>query len=102
LHDKIADLFALVYRRVEWKKFTRPGHSAVDSLVSRLNVGQNEPDVIRCMERVCAGYGLLSVSADPEEIEYLMENNREVMQIVRENGIYIALLAQKKAKEGNA
>jgi hypothetical protein len=54
------------------------------------------------MERVCAGYGLLSVSADPEEIEYLMENNREVMQIVRENGIYIALLAQKKAKEGNA
>jgi hypothetical protein len=99
LHDKISDVFALVYRRVEWKKFTRPGFSAVDSLVSRLNVGKNEPDVIRCIERVCAGYSILSIPAAPEEIEYLMENNRETMQIIRENGIYVALLAQKKAKE---
>jgi hypothetical protein len=99
LHDKIADVFALVYRRVEWKKFTRPGLSAVDSMVSRLNIGKNEPDILRCVERVCMGYGILSIPVEPACLESLMEQNAEVMQIIRENGIYIALLAQKKAKE---
>lgn len=98
LHNQIADVFALVYKRVKWKDFTRIGHSAADSMVSTLNIGKNEPDILRCIERVCRRYGILSIQADIRDLDSLYRQNADVMRIIRENTLAIALLAQQKAK----
>jgi hypothetical protein len=98
LHNQISDIFALVYARVRWKDFTRIGHSAADSMVSTLNIGKNEPDILRCIERVCRRYGILSIRAEIPDLDALYRRNSEVMLIIRDNTLAIALLAQQKAK----
>ncbi len=98
LHNRIAEVFALVYGRVKWKEYTRIGHSAADSMVSTLNIGKNEPDILRCIERVCRRYGILSIRAEVQDLDDLYQQNTEVMRIIRENTLAIALLAQQKAK----
>lgn len=98
LHNQIADIFSLIYVRVRWKDFTRIGHSAADSMVSTLNIGKNEPDILRCVERVCRRYGVLSIRADISDLDALYHKNNEVMRIIRDNTLAIVLLAQQKAK----
>lgn len=98
-HERLADAVASVYRRIDWKKMTSKKRSAVDILTDRLRVAGHEPDILRALEKLCASLHVPYLKADVEQLNDLYENNSEIMEIMREHTGYVAVLAQKKAKE---
>lgn len=99
LHDDIASAISQVCLRVNWRDFTRMNYSSTDSLLATLNIAKNEPDILKCIERLCRRYGVLATKADISELERLSEQSEDAMWIVRNHTQYIGLLAMKKSRE---
>ncbi len=97
-HEKIGDLVAAIYRKVEWKKMTSMKRSAVDVLAARIRAASSMPSVPAFIEKLCHGLHIQGVNADPDLIDALDQSRKESMKILREEAVYVALLAQKKAK----
>lgn len=97
-HEKLGELVAAVYKKVDWKKQTSLKRSAVDILTDRLRAASHEPDVIRAFEKLCASLHIPNAKVDAELLTGLYYQ-KETMEILREQTGYIALLGQKKAKE---
>ncbi len=98
-HERLADAVSSLYRRIDWKKMTSKKRSAVDVLTDRLRVAGHEPDILKAFEKLCASLHVPYFKTDVETLNGLYENNDAVMDILREHTGYIAVLAQKKAKE---
>lgn len=99
LYVRIASVLSRAYVRVDWRSMTSMKRSAVDILANRIRVASYEPTFSRAIERICHGLKLSAIRADVEDIEYLMARNDEVMEAMRENTVYLALLTQKIARE---
>lgn len=97
-HERLGDLVAAVYKKVDWKKQTSLKRSAVDILTDRLRVASHEPDVIRAFEKLCASLHIPCAKVDSELLTGLYYK-QDTMGILREQTGYIAILGQKKAKE---
>ncbi len=97
LYDKIGDLLALAYVKVNWKRMgTR---SSYDIFQHRLKTSSSQSSVTRFIDKLCKGLSLQSISADPSDIEHLEEQKEEILRMLREESVYLTLLAAKKAKE---
>lgn len=99
LHEQIASVLAHVYRRVDWRSMTSMKRSAADMFADRIRVASHERTPSRAVERLCRQLGLSSIKADPDDIRHLNENADEVMEMMRNDTVYLALLAQRKARE---
>ena len=97
LYEKIADVLALAYRRVNWKKMGR--RSSYDVFQHRLKTSSSQVSVTKFIDKLCKGLSLQSISAEPEDIEYLEKHREDVLRMIREESVYLTLLAAKKAKE---
>lgn len=97
-HEKLGELVAAVYKKVDWKKQTSLKRSAVDILTDRLRVASHEPDVIRAFDKLCASLHIPNAKVDAELLTGLYYQ-KDSMEILREQTGYIAILGQKKAKE---
>lgn len=97
LYDKVADMLALAYVRVNWKRMGK--RSAYDVFQHRLKTSSNQQSVTRFIDKLCKGLSLQSISAEPADIEYLEERSEEVLRMIREESVYLTLLSAKKAKE---
>jgi hypothetical protein len=98
LHEKVADVLAEVYRRVDWRKMTSMKRTAVDQFADRVRVASQERSFTRAVDRMCRQLGLSSVGAAPEDLMDLNDNNDEVMDLMRTDAVFLALLAQDKAR----
>ncbi len=96
-HEKLGELVAAVYKKVDWKKQTSLKRSALDILTDRLRVASHEPDVIRAFDKLCASLHIPNAKVDAELLTGLYYQ-KETMEILREQPGYIAILGQKKAK----
>lgn len=97
-HEKLGELVAAVYKKVDWKKQTSLKRSAVDILTDRLRVASHEPDVIRAFDKLCASLHIPNAKVDAELLTGLYYQ-KDSMEILREQTGYIAILGQKKAME---
>jgi len=97
-HEQLSDMVAAVYKKVDWKKQTSLKRSAVDILTDRLRVASHEPDIIRAFEKLCASLHIPCAKVDADLLTSLY-SQEGVMEILREQTGYIAILGQKKAKE---
>lgn len=97
-HEKLGELVAAVYKKVDWKKQTSLKRGAVDILTDRLRVASHEPDVIRAFDKLCASLHIPNAKVDAELLTGLYYQ-KDSMEILREQTGYIAILGQKKAKE---
>ena len=97
-HEKLGELVAAVYKKVDWKKQTSLKRSALDILTDRLRVASHEPDVIRAFDKLCASLHIPNAKVDAELLTGLYYQ-KDSMDILREQTGYIAILGQKKAKE---
>lgn len=97
LYDKIADMLALAYMRVNWKRMGK--RSSYDVFQHRLKTSSSQSSVTKFIDKLCKGLSLQSISAEPEDIEYLENQKEEVLRIIREESVYLTLLAAKKSKE---
>jgi hypothetical protein len=101
-HEELGDIVAAVYRKVDWKKITSKKRSAVDILTDRLRVASHEKDILRATEKLCSSLHVPYAKLEPGQLETLHEKNKDAMNILREHTGYVAVLAQKKAKEAIA
>jgi hypothetical protein len=97
LYDKVGNMLALAYMRVNWKKMGK--RSSYDVFQHRLKTSSSQSSVTRFIDKLCKGLSLQSISAKTEDIEYLEERKEEVLRMIREESVYLTLLAAKKAKE---
>ena len=97
LYNKIADILALAYMRVNWKRMGK--RSSYDVFQHRLKTSSSQSSVTRFIDKLCKGLSLQSIAANPEDIEYLEERKEEVLRMIREESVYLTLLAAKKSKE---
>ena len=97
LYNKVAEILALAYRRVNWRKMG--SRSAYDVFQHRLKTSSSQSSVTKFIDKLCKGLSLQSISADPEDIEYLEERKDDVLRMIREESVYLTLLSAQKAKE---
>ena len=97
LYEKVADILALAYMRVNWKRMGK--RSSYDVFQHRLKTSSSQQTVTKFIDKLCKGLSLQSISANPEDIEYLESHREEVLRMIREESVYLTLLAAKKAKE---
>lgn len=100
LYERVADMLARAYRRVQWHKMG--ARSAYDIFAHRVKVAGNMNSITRFLEKLCHGLHLQSISIDPQKIEFLEENRDEVLRMIREETVYLVLLAAKKSKDMKA
>lgn len=98
LHERTADVLAEVYRRVDWRKMTSMKRTAADMFADRIRVASHERTPSRAIDRMCRQLGLSSAAIWPEEISHLNDNSEEVMEMMRNDTLYLALLAQDAAR----
>jgi len=97
LYEKIADILALAYVRVNWKRMGK--RSSYDVFQHRLKTSSSQQTVTKFIDKLCKGLSLQSISADPKDIEDLEKRREDVLRMLREESVYLTLLAAKKAKE---
>lgn len=97
-HEKLGELVAAVYKKVDWKKQTSLKRSALDILTDRLRVASHEPDITRAFDKLCASLHIPNAKTEAELLESLY-NCENSMDVLRTQTGYIAILGQKKAKE---
>ena len=97
LYDKVAHVLALAYMRVNWRRMGK--RSSYDIFQHRLKTSSSQQTIPKFIDKLCKGLSLQSISANPEDIEYLESHREEVLRMIREESVYLTLLAAKKAKE---
>ena len=97
LYDEVAEVLALAYKRVNWRKMG--SRSAYDVFQHRLKTSSSQSSVTKFIDKLCKGLSLQSISADPSDIEYLEDHKDDVLRMIREESVYLTLLSAKKAKE---
>ena len=97
LYEKVANILALVYVRANWKRMGK--RSSYDVFQHRLKTSSSQQTVTKFIDKLCKGLSLQSISADPKDIEDLEKCREDVLQMLREESVYLTLLAAKKAKE---
>jgi len=97
LYEKVANILALVYVRANWKRMGK--RSSYDVFQHRLKTSSSQQTVTKFIDKLCKGLSLQSISADPRDVEDLEKRREEVLRMLREESVYLTLLAAKKAKE---
>ena len=97
LYDKIADILALAYMRVRWSRMGM--RSSYDIFQHRIKTSSNQQTVTKFIDKLCKGLSLQSISAKSSDIEYLEEHRDNVLRMLREDSVYLTLLAAEKSRK---
>lgn len=102
LDDKIesawVELLAYIYKAVNWKQIAR-SKTAYDIFEHRLEFARYERDIPSVIQKLC---NTLSLQAPPlplETIEFLRENEKHALALMRRMPKLLTLKAAKRAKE---
>lgn len=97
--EDLIQVLAAVWRRVNWARICRGRRSAADIFMHRLKVASYQPTFPCLLEKLSHGLGLQSVDVSSSILERLRENEEEALQIVREETIYLTILAKEEARK---
>jgi len=97
LKQNIVEVLASVYKRVNWKRMG--SRSAYDVFAHRLKVAGYRDSIPKFLEKLCHGLQLQSVNISPELLQSLETDEARALEMIREESVYLTLLAAKRAKE---
>ena len=92
------EVLAHIYKSVKWKKVAK-GRSAYDVFEHRLCFARYEKDIPSVIQRLC---NTLSLQAPPlplDKVEFLRQNEKDAMKLLRKMPKLLTLLAAKRSKE---
>jgi len=91
------NVLAHVYKAVDWRKIR--GRSAYDVFEHRLEFSKYEPDIPSVLQRLCNSLSLQAPPLPLDDIEFLRENEKEALKVLRKWTKLLVLKAAKRAKE---
>ena len=104
IDESLATILSSCYRSIDWKK--AGAKSAYDFMASRIRIGGHERTIASALDTIAAkcplqarGGNATAWEYDPGLLVELEANRAEVLRRMRNESIYIALLAAKLAKE---
>jgi hypothetical protein len=98
LEDTWTELLAHIYKAVNWKQIAR-SKSAYDIFEHRLEFARYERDIPSVIQKLC---NTLSLQAPPlplDTIEFLRDNEKQALSLMRRMPKLLTLKAAKRAKE---
>jgi len=92
------EVLAHVYKAVNWRQVCR-NRSAYDVFEHRLEFSKYEPDIPSVLQRLCNSLSLQAPPLPLDDIEFLRENEKEALKVLRKWTKLLVLKAAKRAKE---
>jgi|GEM_PF-1403042 len=97
LYAAMTEVMAACYRSIDWSKAGQK--SAYDYFASRVRSSGYAPTVPAALERLARRCNVISFDLDLPRVRLLDSERREVLRRMRDESVYVALLAAKRAKE---
>jgi len=102
IDESLATILSSCYRSIDWKK--AGAKSAYDFMAGRIRIGGHERTIAAALETMAAKCPLQAHASTATAFEYDPElllglDTAEVLRRMRNESIYLALLAAKLAKE---
>lgn len=98
VEDAWVEVLAWIYKAVDWKKVAR-GRSAYDIFEHRLEFSKYEPDVPSIIQKLCNSLSLQAPPLPLDKVEFLRQNEKTAMKILRKMPKLLTLMAAQRAKE---
>jgi prophage DNA circulation protein len=100
IYGAMATVMASCYRSIDWSKAGQK--SAYDYFAARVRSAGHERTVPAAMDRLAKRCRVMSFLQDMDAMALMQANSTEVLRRMRNESIYVALLAAKLAKEQKA
>jgi len=98
IEEAWVEVLAYVYKAVDWKKVAR-NRSAYDIFEHRLEFSKYEPDIPSVIQRLCNSLGLQAPPLPLDEIEFLRQNEKLALKVLRKMPKLLTLKAADRAKQ---
>ena len=96
IYKNIAEILSNAYMMIDWKKTGQK--NAYDYFAVRVRSAGHERTVPSAIDRLAKRCNLMSFDIDPDTIALLEANQKLVLQRLRKESVYIALLSANVAK----
>ena len=98
IEEMLVEALAQAWRKVDWRKVAR-GRDSLDVFQHRVKVASYQESIPKFIEKLAHGLHLQSIPVSPEIIKRLEERRSEALQKLREETIYLILLARERVRE---
>lgn len=98
IEENLVEWLAHVYRMVDWKKVAK-SRSAYDIFEHRLEFSKYESDIPSVHQKLCNTLSLQAPPVPLHVMDFLRENEKEALKILRKMPKLLTLKAAYRAKE---